>query len=166
MRITRKPTSRRDAVAAVEFAVTLPLLLLLLVGIWEVERIVQVKQIVSNAAREGARAASTGTNDYDEIRTLVLNYLTNSGINNTGVAVEVKNITKDSSGTTYDPSAATQLDRLEVTVSLPFDNVRWAMIDQITDVRSIVAVSYWDSAKDVPISVDLSGKDIPAKILK
>jgi Flp pilus assembly protein TadG len=50
---------RRRGVAAVEMAfVTLMLVIPLLIGIWEVGRLVQVQQIVSNSAREGARLSA------------------------------------------------------------------------------------------------------------
>src|SRR3954447_16616528 len=55
----RVPSSRAGA-AAVEFAVVLPLIFLLLLGTWEVARLVQVHAILSNAAREGARLAAQG----------------------------------------------------------------------------------------------------------
>lgn len=47
--------SGRPGTAAVEFAVVLPLLFILLFGLWEVGRIVEVQQVAWNAAREGAR---------------------------------------------------------------------------------------------------------------
>jgi Flp pilus assembly protein TadG len=48
----------RRAVAAVEFAFLSPFLLTLLFGLWQVGRIVEVMQLMDNAAREGARLAS------------------------------------------------------------------------------------------------------------
>src|SRR5436305_1382844 len=46
---------RRRGVAAVEFAFVVPLLLLLLLGIWELGRIINVQITLNNAARDGAR---------------------------------------------------------------------------------------------------------------
>ena len=43
--------------AAVEFACCLPLLVLILSGLWEVGRITEVQGILSNSAREAARDA-------------------------------------------------------------------------------------------------------------
>ncbi|MCS6866643.1 MAG: pilus assembly protein [Gemmataceae bacterium] len=52
-------TPPRRGVAAIELAfVTTLLVVPLLLGIWEVGRLVQVQQIVSNAAREGARLSA------------------------------------------------------------------------------------------------------------
>src|SRR5262249_24204281 len=48
----------RRAVAAVEFAIVAPLLFGLLLGVWEIGRLVQVQQIISTAAREGGRVAA------------------------------------------------------------------------------------------------------------
>jgi Flp pilus assembly protein TadG len=60
MRIrTRKHQSRR-AMAVVEAALVLPLLFILLFGVWETSRMIEVSQAVSNSAREGARQASAG----------------------------------------------------------------------------------------------------------
>ena len=66
---TRPRPDCRRGVAAVETAVVLTFVLVpLMIGIWEMGRLVQVQQIVANSAREGARLAaqaktinSTGT---------------------------------------------------------------------------------------------------------
>jgi Flp pilus assembly protein TadG len=52
-----KPEHRRGQ-ALVEAAMVLPLLLLLLVGIMEIGRAWNIRQVVTHAAREGARAAA------------------------------------------------------------------------------------------------------------
>jgi Flp pilus assembly protein TadG len=57
--MTRTRTARRRGVAAVETAVVLTFILVpLMIGIWEMGRLVQVQQIVANSAREGARLAA------------------------------------------------------------------------------------------------------------
>ncbi|MEN8144746.1 MAG: TadE family protein [Gemmatimonadota bacterium] len=47
----------------VEFAIIIPILLAVLLGIVEFARAWQIQQVVTNAAREGARVAVTGNND-------------------------------------------------------------------------------------------------------
>ena len=55
----RRPTRR--GVASVELAaVFLFVVVPLLIGVWEVGRLVQVQQVVANSAREGARLAAQG----------------------------------------------------------------------------------------------------------
>ncbi len=92
MRMSSRASSR-SGIAIVETAVLLlPIFIFTLFGIWEVGRLIQTTQIVSNSAREGARQASTGersssTNhpelpfnaDY-EVQKSVENYLRNAGL--------------------------------------------------------------------------------------
>lgn len=106
---------QRPGVAIVETAVLLlPLFIFTLFGVWEVGRVLQTTQIVANAAREGARQASTGqrsssTNhpelpyngDY-EVQKAVENYLRNAGLtlidpntNATVFTVKVQNVSKN-----------------------------------------------------------------------
>jgi len=57
---TRPARPRRDAAAVVELALLLPFLLVVIIGIWEVGRLIQVQQALNNAAREGTRLAAQG----------------------------------------------------------------------------------------------------------
>jgi Flp pilus assembly protein TadG len=83
-----------DAAALVEFAVALPLLVVLVVGIFDFGGAFNLKQELSNAAREGARfGAAQPTNDLtlakpasvDAIRFLVDSYLQTAKINDCGL---------------------------------------------------------------------------------
>ncbi len=66
--------------ALLEAAVTVPLILLISVGIFEFGRAYQTKQVLVNAAREGARiAVIEGTTDA-EVRARVNKYLKNGGL--------------------------------------------------------------------------------------
>jgi Flp pilus assembly protein TadG len=75
-------------VAAAEFALLLPVFLLILFGIIEFGMIMYGREIVTNAAREGARAGIVqGPNkpDAGAITTIANNYLTGTGINQADV---------------------------------------------------------------------------------
>ena len=63
--------------AMLETALTLPLLLLVSVGIFEFGRAYQTWQVVTNAAREGARYAVTPSATPSGVQTLVKQYLQN-----------------------------------------------------------------------------------------
>ena len=59
----------------VEFAVCLPLMCLVLTGLWEVGRITQVAEVMWNSAREAARDASLGQDNLQTVTTNLLTYL-------------------------------------------------------------------------------------------
>ncbi len=143
-----QPTRR--GTAAVEFALLAPLLLTLLLGVWEVGRLAHVQQLVSNAAREGGRQASTGRKTTAQVQQVVLDYLTSAGISVADATVTLTNLTDPSRS---DPMTANQLDRFEITVTLPFNNVRWALVNQITSVTNLTATVEWLSMRDIPFAV-------------
>ena len=77
--------SQRGA-ALLETAITIPLILLVSVSIFEFGRAYQTWQVLTNAAREGARVAIiSGTTDA-EITTAVRNYMSSGALPNAGTA--------------------------------------------------------------------------------
>jgi Flp pilus assembly protein TadG len=140
----RRTGTARRGIAAVEFAVVSPLLVMLLLGTWEVGRLTDARQIVENAAGEGGSQASTGVYTNDKVQEKVRNYLQAAGWPIQNLVVTVDNLT--SPGT--DASNATQLDRLKVTVSIPFQDVRWSAATLVTNnATKVVAESVWYSAR-------------------
>lgn len=127
-----KPSSRirsraRGGVAAVEFALIAPLLILTVLGAIDVGRFINVGQIVNDASREGARQASRNTvKNVSEVESTVSSYLSNAfGVSNLTATVTVS----DSSGA---PISGENLSRedltgssFSVTVALPYNQVRW-----------------------------------------
>lgn len=120
--ILRHPDSSRRGIATTELALLAPVLLILLVGIWEVGRLVMVQNLLDSAAREGARLAAAGgffassnhtdpsgatislsapsTNASCEVQQKVFTYLQVSGVSTTGATVAVSN-----SGTSSSPKS-------------------------------------------------------------
>jgi Flp pilus assembly protein TadG len=89
------PLRDTDAAALMEFAVSLPLLVVLVVGIFDFGGAFNLKQELNNAAREGARfAASQPSNDLTQglppsvsaVRFVVDSYLLTAGINDCGLS--------------------------------------------------------------------------------
>lgn len=83
MTIGMRKLNERGVVAA-EFALLLPVFLLLLFGIIEFGMLMYGREVVTNAAREGARAGIVqGPNkpDGDTIKAIAEGYLTGTGIN-------------------------------------------------------------------------------------
>lgn len=95
MRIWRWCLSATEGVAIAEFAVSLPLLLVLVVGIFDFGAAFSVKQKTTGAAREGARfAASLPTSDLTDagtplsvgaVRDVVESYLQAAHLNDCGL---------------------------------------------------------------------------------
>lgn len=150
---------RRKGASIVEFAILLPPLLLLLLGVWEVGRIVETAQVLSNAAREGARQASTGVKSQTQVETAVRKYIELAGFDSTGHTVLIRNLTQNPSAAPSDPSddplLANQMDMIEVTVTLPTSNVRWAT-PRITSIDTLTSSAKWCVMKDVPLTIDLA----------
>src|SRR6266851_4538910 len=73
--ISEGSKASRHGVAAVEFAICLPLLFTLLFGLWEVGRMCEVQNVMWNCAREGARDASLGQTNMLTLANNVLVYL-------------------------------------------------------------------------------------------
>ena len=61
-------------VAAVELAICLPILILLVCGLIEFGLLFYNQQVITNASREGVRAGITGEKTDDEIKNIVLTY--------------------------------------------------------------------------------------------
>ena len=66
--------------ALIEAAFTLPIMLLVCVGILEFGRAYQTWQVVTNASREGARVAVLPEYSDDSVRARVKTYLKNGGL--------------------------------------------------------------------------------------
>ena len=66
--------------ALIEAAVTVPIILLISVGIFEFGRAYQTQQVLTNAAREGARLAVIEGSTDAEVRARVNAYLTAGGL--------------------------------------------------------------------------------------
>lgn len=73
-----------------EFALVLPLLLAVVIGIFEFGRAWNVYQVLTNAAREGARRAVVPTTaNEDEVRTVIDSYLGNAALDEALTEVDI-----------------------------------------------------------------------------
>jgi hypothetical protein len=108
-------TNRRRGVSAVEFAVVLPLIVLLLVGSIEAARGLMVSHSLQEAAQAGCRVYSVEGTTQAQATALIDLAMSNAGV--TGYSI------------TYDPAAKaavdTHMEPVEVTITVPFANVAW-----------------------------------------
>ena len=174
MRLHPRSSGRRRGVAAVEFAVVLPLLMLLLVGIWELGRIIHVQILLNSAARDGARLAAqanivstsgaytqihfnTGTPNVDAT---IRAYLQAAGITDlTGLVIELQFMEPAVSGGAMptdpaaDPFTGVKNQRFRVRITIPYANVRWTTMTLINPT-TLTAEAYWQCLVDDPFTVN------------
>ncbi len=111
-RTARRP--RRGA-ALVEFAVVVPLLMLLFVGSIEIGRAIIVRQTLCEASRAGARVYAMQTKkDADDAKAIVDQIMADAGLKNYTVALDPPPGTK-----------VAQLDPMTVTVSMSAADASW-----------------------------------------
>lgn len=132
---------RRRGAAIVEAAFFIPLLLALLTGLWQVGRIIQVSELLNNAAREGARLASQSqiiapvggftyictSSGIPNVQDTVREYLFNAGVVDATTVNDVTVTFKFTSGDTTrtDPYQGTIGDTFQVTATLPLQDINW-----------------------------------------
>lgn len=103
---------RRAGAAAVEFAVVAPVFFLVVLGIIEFGRMVMVQQVITNAAREGARIAVLDSATSGRVTTRVNSYLSAANLPNATVILTPSN-----------PSSAGFDEPVTVEIQMPYSAV-------------------------------------------
>jgi Flp pilus assembly protein TadG len=120
----------------VEFAIVLSLFLVMLFGILEVGRVIMVHQVITNAAREGARRAVVPGATDEQVQAIVDGYLGSAGVSGHTRTVFVN-------GTEASLSTAASHDSVAVSVAVPYGQVSWgfmAMFDSDRVFRANVVM--------------------------
>lgn len=145
-----------------EAAFVLPVALILMTGVWEVGRLIQVSTILHSAAREGARLAAGGTSSGTPatvamVQQTVRDYLTAAGFPSAAVSGAQIAVTNLSAHSWTDPGDGLPLDAFQVTVTIPpgdaFNSLRW-VLSSITGVNQLSAQVEWYSANDAEVVLD------------
>lgn len=168
----RRAQRSRRGVAAVEVAVVATFLLVpLMIGIWEVGRMVQVQQIVSNSAREGARVAAQGytfngsgaptqvtvASGSPNVTDVVYRYLLAAGLTSlqkSDMTVTFQFLAPRADGSTpAEPYLGEKGQPFAVTVSIPWEKVRWVNLGVINPPRITFTVT-WRMLVDEAFTLD------------
>lgn len=154
--------SRRGA-AAVEAAFVLPLLITLMLGVWEAGRLVQVSSILTNAAREGARTAAGGTINGTKVTVAMVDqtvrdYLRAAGLPAAAVNGAQIQLVNTSGNNWTDPADASPGDTFRVTATIPagapFNSLKFIMANSLTNVTQLSVTVNWTSNNDEQLVVD------------
>jgi len=146
----------------------LPILLILMVGMWQVGRLVQVSQILNNAARSGARYAAMGSTNLNGVNTpitaamvqkTVSSYLLASGLPPAVVNETQIQVLNLSGNNWTDPGSAQPMDQFQVQVTiLPagFSNLLWSglMLSGTENLNQLSSTATWVSLVDSQVSVN------------
>jgi Flp pilus assembly protein TadG len=114
MRRLRRIARQHRGQGLIEVAVTLPILLLVSVGIFEFGRAFETWQILINAAREGARVAVLPDGDASQVEARARSYM------NAGLLSKAADATVTLSATTVDIGTGTAAGS-QVTIDYPFN---------------------------------------------
>jgi Flp pilus assembly protein TadG len=123
--------NRRGA-ATVEFAVVAPVFILLVLGMIEVGRGVMVQQVITNAAREGARWAVLDGATSSSVQGQVRTYLQQASFTTSQANAATINVNIP---TTKYGNPAT------VTVSIPYSQVSWVPLPKFLSGKTLSAAS-------------------------
>ena len=116
---TKPSPSRRRAVVLAELAIFLPFFLLLVVGVVELGRAVNIRQDLVNAAREGARRACEPHASTAVVTATIQNYLDHSSLAGATPTITINNGTEIASLTTG--------AQVTVNVVIAFADVDWGV---------------------------------------
>lgn len=108
----------RRGIAAVEFAFIVPIFFTVILGMIEFGRAMMVLELLTNAARNGARVGVVSGSDNAAVTNAIAEALTNSGISGYTTTVQVN-------GSSGNVNTASPGDSVAVQVSVPYANVSW-----------------------------------------
>lgn len=126
---TRTGMTSERGTALIETAIVLPMVLLVCISIFEFGRAFETWQVMTNAAREGARVAVLPNSTVDQVKARVTTYLT------VGALVNVSNVNVAVVPTTVSLGAGITAPGSQVTLTYPFQFMVLKPIAQLV-VRS------------------------------
>jgi hypothetical protein len=124
---------KRRGAAVVEFALVLPIFFLMVFAMIEFGRMVMVRQVLTNASREGARIGVLDGATTQEVVDTVENYLTSALIPFTAGSIVAVSPSP--------PSSAGYGESVSVTVTVPFDDVSWLPSPMYLGETDVVAAT-------------------------
>jgi Flp pilus assembly protein TadG len=139
--LVRTKRRRCQGVSAVELALTLPVMLIFLLGMIDAGQYVNVWNKVDNASREGARLAVRSTTlSSTEVANAVSDYMSGAfpGVSSERLASGLSTEVHNASGTAVSDLATVATGNpVLVEVTIDYDTVRWLKNEWIFSGRQI-----------------------------
>jgi Flp pilus assembly protein TadG len=166
----------------VEYAACLPLMLMVLMGLWQVGRVTEVQEVMWNAAREAARDASLGQDSLQTVATNLLTYLQGADKtafptgHSTSMISPVVTLAANTYGYTCwdnttnkelftitfadltntavnDPTLMSQLDVYQIGVQVPYTSIQLDSIVPVANMTRLSVLVSWASLVDSPFQI-------------
>jgi Flp pilus assembly protein TadG len=120
--LPRSPVRRKKRAggAAVELAILAPILAGVVIGMFQMSRIVMIKEVLCDAARKGCRTGIYPNRANADITADVNNILTDNNLTSSNATITIL-----VNGNAVDASTAKQNDQISVKVSFPLTKVGW-----------------------------------------
>jgi len=120
-RAARPRGQRKTAAALVEFAVVAPVMVLLIMAIFEFGRTFMVMELLTEGARVGCRKGIIEGTSSDQIKNVVTAYLTGVGISGESAGISIN----DAPINTADAANQPAYTEITVQVTVPVSSVSW-----------------------------------------
>jgi len=182
MTSSRGVNARRRGGSAIEYAACLPLMLMVLTGLWQVGRITEVQEVMWNSTREAARDASLGQDNLQTIATNLLTYLQGADKtafptgHSTSMISPVVSLPANTYGytcwdnttnkelftmtfadltntTADDPTDMSQLDVYQIGVQVPYSSIELNSIIPVAGTTRLTVTVSWASLVDSPFTI-------------
>ena len=134
-----RPMRSRPGQGLVEFALLLPILLLLLMGILEFARAWNIRHVVTDAAREGARNLVVRDMTTAEVEALVSASLASAGLNPANATITA---IPCAGGACVSPTIRVKGEPARVSIQYPYQLrivgvlLGWAVPDRTVNIRT------------------------------
>ncbi|MCH8044410.1 MAG: pilus assembly protein [Planctomycetes bacterium] len=130
IRAFRRGRRRRLGATITEFAIIAPIFFLFVLSSFEFGRAIMVQQILTNAAREGARQAIVENAVAADVVTSVTSYLSSTTVDGVTVTVDPTSLQTVGFG-----------DEVTVTVTVPYDQVSWLPVSSFVSGKILTGES-------------------------
>ncbi len=134
-----KVRSDRRGASAVEMAIVLPLLLLMIFGIIEFGRAIMVHQVLVNAAREATRRAVIPGATDAQVMARITNYMNGAGISGYSVTLKIDGTVATLDGSSSSITNAASKSAIGIGISVPHSQVSFGIISLISSNRNFSA---------------------------
>ncbi len=121
MRPMRSCPQKRRGATLVEFAFVAPVFIGMVLGVIELGRGLMVQQLLTEAARRGARAGVIEGTSSTQIKQAVTDYLTTVGVNGSTAGVSVNDAPID----TVEAQNMPAYTEITVSVNVPVNSCTW-----------------------------------------